>query len=586
MFRITTKGLNARPQLPKAAELADEPDELADLPALPEEEAPVRRWETALVWCIAMLVLLAFVPHILDRLSPVTGDEPFYLVTTLSLLQDRDLDERNQWEQRDYWQFAPTCDQMRRPNWGNVGDPPVYNVSGVLAPGLRGDCGNLRMPEGLTTLPPHDSKGIKQPGQYTKHGVGLSFLIAPAYALGGRVLVVVFIVALAALVGVNMWLLAFETTGRRQIAWLTWAILLFSSPILCFAFLIFPATPAALLVVYSWRRLRLAARARQQDDPALLNGPLRALAIGTCIALLPWLHSVYLALSLLLFLYWLLGGRGASWRERGSWRELLPLGGSPIALASFFVPLILSGALFLAFYLHYYGTPLPNTQDHAGFSPPYFIPVGLLGLLFDQKYGLLIYAPLYLLALSGLWLLWRKTPFWEENAARRSDLIWLAAVAGPYVLVMSDYVQWWGEWGPPARYLMPILPLLAVPLSLALNELRGRVFTVFLGLAGAWTFAVSVLFMYNPHLMYNWQNLRPAISLLWLEANLNVLANAQLGRLFPSYVTNLKVNGDDPNWPAIVGWLIGAVLVAVLMLRSRSLWSEEKVLESQLREEA
>lgn len=553
---------------------------------LTSEETPVRWWEPLAAWGVAWLIFLALMPNILDKLNPVTGDEPFYLVTAISLLHDRDLDETNNYANNDYWQFAPTCQEMDRPNWGNVGEVPINNVPGILAPGLRNDCKNLPLPlDALSDLPPHTSKGTIVPGNYTKHGIGLSVVIAPFFALGNRVFVVIFIAALAALIGVNVWLLAFETTGRRKVAWLSYALMIFTTPLLGFSFLIFPAIPAALLVVYAWRRLRLSARAQQLNLPdSQPNGPYRALAIGACIGFLPWLHSVFLILSLFLFGYWWLGGRMGRWvKNLSGWLKeqpggtsartlkqrvaaISPAGWSPLAVVLFFIPLILFGAFFVAFYIHFYGTPFPNTQDHAGFAPLTDIPSGLLGLLFDQKYGLLIYGPFYLLAFCGLWLMVRRQSDRIETAVRRSDLVWLGLVALPYLLIMSDYKQWWGEWGPPARYMVPVVPLLAVPLSLVLAELKGWLVKAFLVVAAVWAYAFAILFMYNPHVMYNWQTNNPATSLRWIEANLPFMKDASLGKFFPSYVTNLNVNANQPNWLAALAWIAAAVFLGVAMV--------------------
>lgn len=555
-----------------------------DFYAAPEEK-PVRWWEPLTAWVIVWLVLLALLPNILDKLDPVTGDEPFYLVTAISLLHDHDLDETNNYANKDYWEFAPSCQEMNRPHWGDVGEIPINNVPGILAPGLRNDCVGVNLPlDALSTLPPHTSQGTIRPGQYTKHGIGLSVLIAPAFALGNRPLVVVFLAGLAALVAVNVWLLAFETTGRRFVAWLSYALMAFSVPLLPFSFLVFPATPAALLTVYAWRRLRLSARAQQLNLPdSQPNGPYRTLAIGACIGFLPWLHSVYLSLSIFLFLYWFLGGRIGRWlgqlfsrqprpedEPRPTFRDRLgnffPAGWSPLALAFFFMPLIILGALFVSYYIYFYGTPLPNTQDHAGFAPLIEIPSGLLGLLFDQKYGMLIYGPFYLLAFCGLWLMARRQKDAVETAANRSDLIWMVIVAGPYLLIMGDYKQWWGEWGPPARYLVPVVPLLAVPLSHALFALKSWVARAFLVVTAVWSVAFSAIFMYNPHVMYNWQTNNPATSLRWLEGNISFLKDASLGKYFPSYVTNLTINGGQPNVMAALLWLGGALFLGLLLI--------------------
>jgi hypothetical protein len=540
-----------------------------------------------LAWGLVWLVLLALLPNLLNKLDPVTGDEPFYLMTAISLLHDHDLDEANNYAAKDYWEFAPSCQEMSQPNWGDVGDPPINNVAGVLAPGLRSDCKGLNLPlDSLSTLSPHTAQGTIRPGQYTKHGIGLPALIAPAFDLGNRPLVVIFIAALAALVAVNVWLLAFETAGKRKVAWFTYALMAFSVPLLPFSFLIFPAMPAALCTVYAWQRLRLSARAQQLNQPhRLSNNPLRSLAIGACIGFLPWLHSVYLIVSLMLFAYWALGGRIGRWVRQIFFRQsqgqpetrrilktkdrlaaLFPAGWSRLAVALFFLPVIVFGALFVFYYVYYFGTPLPNTPDHAGFAPIIEIPTGLLGLLFDQKYGMLIYGPFYLLALCGCWLMLRRQGDPTQTSICRSDLSWLLLVAGPYLLIMGDYKQWWGEWGPPARYLVPVVPLLAVPLSHALFELKGWLAKGFLWIAAAWSLAFSVIFMCNPHVMYNWQTANPATSLRWLETNIPFLKDASLGKYFPSYATDLTINDSQANWVAAAIWLGAALILAAALI--------------------
>jgi hypothetical protein len=66
--------------------------------------------------------------------------------------------------------------------------------------------------------------------------------------------------------------------------------------------------------------------------------------------------------------------------------------------------------------------------------------------------------------------------------------------------------------------------------------------------------------------MYNWQTNNPATSLRWLEANLPFLKDASLGKYFPSYVTNLTINGGQPNVLAALLWLGGALLLAGLLI--------------------
>lgn len=55
--------------------------------------------------CLSIYAL--FIPRIMAALSPLTGDEPFYVMTALSLAHDGDLDESNNYAQGDYRSFYP-----------------------------------------------------------------------------------------------------------------------------------------------------------------------------------------------------------------------------------------------------------------------------------------------------------------------------------------------------------------------------------------------------------------------------------------------------------------------------------------------
>ncbi|MCS7255360.1 MAG: hypothetical protein NZ562_01920, partial [Thermomicrobium sp.] len=71
-----------------------------------EGAAGERRW---LVWvcAVAALAWLAIGWRYLVRLEPLTGDEPYYVITALSLLEDGDLDETNQYAERVWLRFYP-----------------------------------------------------------------------------------------------------------------------------------------------------------------------------------------------------------------------------------------------------------------------------------------------------------------------------------------------------------------------------------------------------------------------------------------------------------------------------------------------
>jgi hypothetical protein len=121
-------------------------------------------------------------------------------------------------------------------------------------------------------------------------------------------------------------------------------------------------------------------------------------------------------------------------------------------------------------------------QGFFGISWPTFS--GLAGLLFSPSRGLIVWAPLVVLAVLGA-LAW---PRWPEDRGAR-----LALAAAPLVLlvVMSGYPNWHGGWFPGPRYLLPVLPLLfalaARGAESALARPWGR---VLVALGGLWGWAM------------------------------------------------------------------------------------------------
>jgi hypothetical protein len=100
------------------------------------------------------------------------------------------------------------------------------------------------------------------------------------------------------------------------------------------------------------------------------------------------------------------------------------------------------------------------------------------GMLFDREYGLLSYAPIYLLAAPGLFVLVRT--------ARRLSIDLLIVVAAyllPVWLPMTNPYGYTGGWSPAARFLVPVAPLLWVGVAAYADDARG---------AGVWIVRVLV----------------------------------------------------------------------------------------------
>jgi hypothetical protein len=84
------------------------------------------------------------------------------------------------------------------------------------------------------------------------------------------------------------------------------------------------------------------------------------------------------------------------------------------------------------------------------------IPIGLTGLFIDQQFGLLPNAPVYLVALSSLVAFARQ---------QRRLALEMLAIATPYVIAVAAFHMWWAGLSSPARFLVPVLLPMAVPIA-------------------------------------------------------------------------------------------------------------------------
>ena len=113
---------------------------------------------------------------------------------------------------------------------------------------------------------------------------------------------------------------------------------------------------------------------------------------GAALALLPWLHTRFAILA---------GSLGALVLLRLSTTR--NPAGKAVAFLS--IPAV-SALCWVGFFIAIYGTPDPSAPYGGSreFSLS-FIPGGLTGLLFDQRFGLLTNAPVLVIAVAGIGLM-------------------------------------------------------------------------------------------------------------------------------------------------------------------------------------
>ncbi|HKP52807.1 MAG TPA: SMP-30/gluconolactonase/LRE family protein [Chloroflexia bacterium] len=603
-LEISTPDVAATPQPPpQKAEPAPEVTGLpTTAPAADLSLVKTRKRWTALCFGVTFLIYLAFVPVFLNYSSPPTGDQPFYLMDTISIVQDWDLDVKNNYDHSDFDKFYGLAPHPE----GFMGMTAPYPLPAQIGP---------------TTARPATE-------WYGAHPPGLAVALVPAWVVGSWFnlwwpATVIFMCLVGALVVLNAFLLAHELTGKLWIAFAVWLPIAFSSPIMTYSYMLFTELSTGLLVIYAFRRLALGWGA---------NGPIRLILVGLCIGYIPWLAWRALPISVLLGLYalvqwwryWRTARAGASQivgtesrvvavsnprNKKGNIGKVQPQYSrrvspwfkvpqdevqksdypsqvaviepqkpeikpkkpitTPRALLStvwVLVPLVALGVLLGLYNRALYGsiTPIaiadPNYYFHwpwAGQDNLIKYVNAIFGLLYDQQFGILPYAPIYLLSAVGAIALFRS-----QRRSDRKLLLWLAIIAVPYMAIVAGFSGWSGVWCPPARYLTTFAPLMAAPLGMSLytltrTRIRGIIYgSIYILLALPGLFFMLMLIR-NARLM--WPTERGAI-FIWLANAPESPLKVDLLKFIPAHIWP-----DESKQPQLTAWAVGLSLGIVFL---------------------
>lgn len=357
-----------------------------------------------------LLFLIAFIAFSLGafvlnyRGADFSGDEPHYLIIAHSLLIDHDFDLANNYDQRDYQQF--------------------------LRPGV--------------IIQPHTVPGAKPGSRLSFHSPGVSFLILPFYFLG-RLLGRPAITFLPR-VGIGLWgalfcwqifLLLKQKGWGEKLALKLWAISAFTSPIFFYSLHIYPEIIIACfsLIIFRW------LTKFPESKPYLLA------LCGLFLSFSFWFHAIkYIFIIIPLFLLALIKIFKTAKKLKNSF--------------IFLCPFVTGTLAYFAFQKSLYGSFNPTSVSWQGamgseesfaflkfilFSIPFrFRWETLVGYFLDQRDGLLLYAPIYLLAFVGLLIMLRQ----------KNKLAWqIILLTWPYFLFSAFLTQRAG-YAPQARPLV------------------------------------------------------------------------------------------------------------------------------------
>lgn len=321
----------------------------------------VSAWQTYPTWVrgresllgAAALFLLLAVAYAFSadiratRGASITGDEPYYLLTTQSLLTDGDFDLRSQFAAKSYKSFFDHPDDL----W-------------------------------YQSVPRQDDGRLLSP-----HNPGLSFLVIPGFALGGLAGAQTQLLLLAAAAMSLSFLLAARLSAQPLLSWIVTLGVGLTATAFIYSTEIYPEFPAALTLIIS---LLLVSRKR-------VFGIADGLLLAAVLTAMCWLGIKYAPLALLVSGYFLL---------RADRRGKVALTASGMVSAGVFVGfhLHIFGSLTpYSVNVVYAGwSTMDIVGGHAGFGERFY---RLWGLFIDERFGIGRWAPLLLAVVPGMALL-------------------------------------------------------------------------------------------------------------------------------------------------------------------------------------
>ena len=376
---------------------------------------------TAAALFVAFLLLFGAYTLYICQMVMIHGDEAQYLRVTQSLINDGDIDLSNNLD-------------------GDSTEFHVINVGVDRAPGS---------PEGKL---------------YSKHPVGMSVLLTPAYQLGLRLWdnprlgAALHVAAITAAIVALLYLWLCHLGFAHSLAlWITLACAT-TTPVLLFSTQIYPELPAVLISLVVLLRLNTdVLRSRDQ-----IPGPPGASSAGELGALtllagtLPFLHPRYAPLAFLL-------GLGLLHQARSTSRAQ-----SRTKLA---VVLVVGAACGISLILHnlsFSGDWLGNFRPGNAWKEDALAPatwwMSLPGHWIHASKGLALNAPWFVIAI---------VPGIAALAWNRDRRLWLAAALYLTTAVVNGiHPDWTFGFCLPSRFLVTALPALALCAAAGLNIVR------------------------------------------------------------------------------------------------------------------
>ncbi|HXA17343.1 MAG TPA: hypothetical protein VN380_10140 [Thermoanaerobaculia bacterium] len=339
--------------------------------------------------------------------------------------------------------------------------------------------------------------------QYSRHEPFLPILMIPGYALGGVPGAIAIIALFGALLARSTIRFLEDEGISDSTTRALFPLIAFGPPLIFYATRIWPEVPAAFFYLEAVRGIR------QRRPPRWL--------IATLALVLLKIRFGLLAIVLLA-------------------RVLRTRTQAAIAAALVAIPLIVAWLI---------SGHAMNTHRLTELMPsgPIFYWLGLFGLVLDGAAGLLFQAPLYALAILAL-PRWRTLPDGFRLGMSASLL---------YIVYLIPRSEWHGGWSPPLRYIVVLMPILALGAATLWDRIGG-----FRAVITAWTLMLVIHGAAFP-----WRLFHLATGENFIGETLSTTWHSDFSRLMPSFIR--------PNMAAVVGSILFALVLVAAVITNRAL---------------
>ena len=414
---------------------------------------PLRK-KLIILFVVAFIIYNGCAFVLVSRGITFSGDEPYYLLTTHSLYQDKDINVANNYANKDYFHYYSRDENPKLKlgvyaRAGKKGRSHIYpiNLSGVS----------------VIVLPYYWLSRFFQ-------GSTLTFILKSSLSLW------------AILLGLQLYLFSRELWQKERLSLLLWFLYSFTAPVLFYAIHIYPEIPIALFSIIIFRMV-------YSKKPLSL---VHHLSLGFLLSLFLWFGLKY---SLI---FWPLALVSVYFLLREQKAGLKVLGFLAFPLLSLFLFYLYLYALYGSFYPFsiYEGVMTPE-KVRAFKEMILKIPILLrtdtfLDYFLDQRDGLFLYSRIYMFSLLGL-----------VEVLRRSKKLFFSMlfVSLPYILNYAFLSHRQG-YCPQGRVLTPLSWMGALLVGSFLVHNRRKIFSILFGLVALASLFISSVLVVHPSFLY------------------------------------------------------------------------------------